>query len=65
MSFVRDYGRGPPSDETVAWLDKMRPHLARSLSLAARLKEKVAAAITETRSEHSGFLPVSSTRGGV
>ena len=48
MSFDRARSQGPFPQEAVAWLDSLRPHLARSLSLTARLKERVAAAITDT-----------------
>jgi hypothetical protein len=48
MSFDREFTSGPVPKETVAWLDTLRPHLARSLSMTARLKEKVAVAITDT-----------------
>lgn len=48
MSFERELKRGPVPREAVAWLDSLRPHLARSLSMTARLKEKLAAAITDS-----------------
>jgi DNA-binding CsgD family transcriptional regulator len=48
VSFDREYAKGPVPWEAVEWLDGLRPHLARSLSLTARLKEKAAAAITDT-----------------
>ncbi|MBL0375516.1 hypothetical protein JJB09_26265 [Rhizobium sp. KVB221] len=48
MSFEREFVKGPVPSEAVAWLDTLRPHLARSLSLTARLKEKAAAGITDT-----------------
>jgi len=46
MTLERERGRGPVDDATIARLDGLRPHLARSMLTAARLQFERAAATT-------------------
>jgi len=48
LSVERDRGRGPVEPETVQVLDGLRPHLARSALMSARLRLEQARAVSET-----------------
>lgn len=48
VSLERDWERGPVEDEAIGRLDDLRPHLARSALMAARLQLERARAASET-----------------
>jgi len=48
LSLEREYARGPVETETIRLLDDLRPHLARSALLSARLQMERARTVSET-----------------
>lgn len=48
INFERPLSEGPISREVIAELNLLRPHLARSLALTARLKQRTLATVTDT-----------------